>query len=113
MSDCVFCKIAGGEIPSNRVYEDDQVLAFHDIQPQAPVHILVVPRRHVANVMDLAPADGDLLQRLFAAVQAVVREQGLLESGFRLVTNNGPDAGQVVHHLHFHILGGTRLRRMG
>lgn len=113
VQDCIFCKIVRGEIPSTKVYEDDLVMAFKDIQPQAPTHILVIPKKHLKSIMDLSLADGELINRMFAAIRAVVKEQGVVESGFRLVTNTGAEAGQVVHHLHFHILGGTKLRMMG
>lgn len=108
-SDCIFCKIAAGEIPSAKVYEDEQVLAFNDINPQAPVHVLVIPKKHVASVNGLAAEDTEMLGRVFAAVQRVVQEKGVAESGYRVVTNTGKDSGQVVHHLHFHILGGQML----
>lgn len=109
MENCIFCKIVRGEVPSRKVYEDDWVMAFHDINPQAPVHVLVIPKRHLRNVMDLTEGDGELVARLLAAVRQVAREQGVAESGFRLIANTGPNAGQEVHHLHFHILGGKRL----
>lgn len=109
MQDCIFCKIVRGEIPSTKLYEDDLVMAFKDINPQAPVHALVIPKRHLENVMDLTLADAELASRLFAAIRAVAREQGVAESGFRLVSNTGPDGGQIVPHLHFHILGGKRI----
>lgn len=107
MEDCVFCKIVNGEIPSNKVYEDDTVLAFHDIQPIAPIHILVIPKQHVNSLMELE--NSELLNHLIDVVKQIAREQGLDEKGFRLVTNIGEDGGQAVKHLHFHILGGTKL----
>lgn len=110
MSDsCIFCRIVRGEIPSTRVYEDEAVLAFKDINPAAPVHILVIPKQHVADLMSLDAKDGSLLSRMVQAAQQVARNQGVEVSGFRLLTNNGPDSGQVVHHLHFHLIGGRKL----
>ena len=110
---CVFCRIVAGEIPATFVHQDDDVVAFRDTTPTAPVHVLVVPRRHVANVLDLAGDDGDagLSARLFAAVARVAREEGLdaPDRGFRLVTNTGPEGGQSVDHLHLHLIGGRRL----
>ena len=106
--DCLFCKIVAGEIPSERVYEDDEVIAFRDINPRAPTHILVIPRRHVADAQHLTDADGELLTRLFGAVRTLAAEAGL-ENGYRVVTNVGPDAGQTVFHLHLHLLGGRSM----
>ena len=103
--DCLFCRIVAGEIPSNRVFEDDAVIAFRDINPRAPTHLLVVPRRHVADVQHLTDADGDLLARLFGAVRTLASEAGL-ESGYRVVTNSGELGGQSVAHIHLHLLGG-------
>ena len=105
-SDCIFCKIVAGEIPSKKVFEDEYVYAFHDIQPQAPVHVLVIPKKHLASVHELTLEDSDMLGHVFAAAQEVARSTGIAESGYRVVSNAGKDAGQVVHHLHFHILGG-------
>jgi histidine triad (HIT) family protein len=106
--DCLFCTIIAGEIPSDRVYEDDAVIAFRDINPQAPTHVLVIPRRHVEDVQHLTAADGELLTRLFGAVRELATSAGL-EGGYRVVTNVGPDAGQTVHHLHLHLLGGRSM----
>ena len=111
--DCIFCKITAGQIPSNKVYEDEHVLAFHDIQPQAPVHVLVIPKKHIASVNDIHAEDADMLSHLFAAVQQVARETGVTESGYRVITNTGKNAGQVVHHLHFHVMGGRTLGHLG
>ena len=105
---CLFCRIVAGEIPSNLVYEDDMVIAFRDINPRAPTHVLVIPRRHVPDVDHLTDADGELLARLFGAVRAVAAEVGL-ETGYRVVTNVGEDAGQTVFHLHLHLLGGRSM----
>ena len=106
--DCLFCQIVAGEVPSDRVYEDDAVIAFRDINPRAPTHILVIPRRHVPDAQHLTDADGELLARLFGAVRTLAAEAGL-ESGYRVVTNVGPDAGQTVFHLHLHLLGGRSM----
>lgn len=111
--DCIFCKIVAGQIPSNKVYEDEQVLAFHDIQPQAPVHVLVIPKRHFASVNDLSAGEGSMLSHAFAAIQQVARTAGIAESGYRVITNTGKDSGQVVHHLHFHVMGGRSLGPLG
>jgi histidine triad (HIT) family protein len=107
--DCLFCKIAAGDIPSDRVYEDDAVIAFRDIHPQAPTHVLVVPRRHVPDVDTLADDDAGLLSALFAAVRRVAELEGLAK-GYRVVTNVGAESGQSVFHLHLHLLGGRRMR---
>jgi len=108
-TDCIFCKIAAGEIPATKVYEDDQVVAFEDIQPVAPVHVLVIPRKHLASVNDLHAGDSALLGALFAAIQRVAQEKGVAESGYRVITNAGKDSGQAVFHLHFHVIGGRKL----
>lgn len=110
MDDCLFCKIADGRIPSDRVYEDDEVVAFRDIDPQAPVHVLVIPRRHIESADALAAADAATVMAMFAAAQRVARALGVAESGYRLVTNIGADAGQSVQHLHLHLLGGRSLQ---
>ena len=105
MTDCLFCKIVKGEIPSDRIHEDDDVIAFRDIAPKAPTHMLVIPRRHIPDAHALTDADGDILGKLFAAARRVADEAGL-ENGYRVVTNIGPESGQTVFHLHFHVLGG-------
>ena len=106
MSDCLFCKIAAGEIPAQKVYEDELVLAFRDIQPQAPVHILVIPKRHVESAACITPDNSAQVARCFE----VIAELGkALPDGFRVVSNCGPHAGQTVPHLHFHLLGGGPL----
>ena len=108
MSDCLFCKIIAGEIPSAKVYEDENVFAFRDIAPQAPTHILVVPREHIESVADLNADNSALAAHCLEAAAAIARQEGL-RGGFRVVSNCGDDAGQTVKHLHFHILGGERL----
>lgn len=109
MSDCIFCKIAAGEIPADFVYQDDHVVAFRDITPQAPTHILVIPRRHVPTLLDTGPETAPLLGRMQHAAVEIARQEGLDRRGFRLVTNCLEEAGQSVFHLHLHLLGGRRL----
>ena len=109
--DCIFCKIIAGEIPSNKVYEDDTVLAFRDIEPKAPVHILVVPKKHIPGAADVHSEDGEVIGHIFRVIAQVADQQGLTD--FRVVTNNGAGAGQTVPHLHFHILAGRQLGEMG
>lgn len=106
MSDCIFCKIAEKKIPSKIVHEDERAVAFEDVNPQAPIHVLVIPRRHVASVSELQAADAGLLGHLMLTGAAVAKQKGIAESGYRLVANTGPNAGQSVFHLHFHLLGG-------
>ncbi len=108
-TDCLFCRIAAGEIPADIVAQDDLVVAFRDINPAAPTHVLVIPRAHVASAAELGDGDGPLLARLIATANAVAAAEGVAEGGYRLVTNIGDDAGQSVHHLHLHVLGGRRL----
>lgn len=109
MDSCLFCGIAAGTIPSTPVYEDDDFVAFRDISPKAPTHILVIPRRHVASLNDLADGDADLAGRLLLAGRAVAAAEGLAEGGYRFVINCGDDGGQTVAHLHLHVLGGRAL----
>jgi histidine triad (HIT) family protein len=104
--DCLFCKIVAGEIPSTRVHEDDVVIAFRDIAPLAPTHILVVPRDHIASAADLTEADVPMLGRLFATTAEIARREGIAGAGYRLVSNVGRWGGQSVDHLHIHLLGG-------
>lgn len=110
MSDCIFCKIVRGELPARVSYQDDDVLAFDDIQPAAPVHVLVVPRRHMATLNEAVPADAALLGKLLTVAAQVARERGVAESGWRVAINVGRDANQVVQHVHLHLLGGRALR---
>ena len=109
MADCLFCKIARHEIPARIVHEDEDAVAFDDIDPQAPVHVLVVPRRHVPSLDDLAPEDDALLGKLQRVAARVAAKRGLAESGWRLVANVGRDANQIVPHVHLHVLGGRRM----
>lgn len=108
-SECIFCRIAAGEMDADIVHEDDQVLAFRDINPQAPTHILVIPREHVARVGDLEERHTDLVGRLFLAAAELAAEDGVDETGYRLVMNTGAGAGQSVFHIHLHLLGGRPL----
>ena len=109
MSDCIFCKIAAGEIAADLVYEGDEVVAFRDITPQAPTHILVIPRRHISTLLDSTDETAPLLGRMQQAAVEIARREGLAERGFWLVTNCLEEAGQSVFHLHLHLLGGRRL----
>ena len=108
MSDCLFCKIVAGVIPSTKVYEDEIVFAFRDIAPQAPTHILVIPKAHIASVADVTAENSGVVAHIFEVIAKIAKDEGL-EEGFRVVSNCGAHAGQTVHHLHFHILGGKQL----
>ncbi|MBR0135706.1 MAG: histidine triad nucleotide-binding protein [Clostridia bacterium] len=105
--NCLFCRIAAGEIPSAKVYEDDHVLAFRDIDPQAPSHVLIIPKEHFDSVME---APDEIIGRMTEAAKLIARSEGLTEKGFRLVINTGEDGGQSVKHLHMHLLGGRSLQ---
>ena len=105
---CIFCKIIAGEIPSTKVYEDELVYAFRDINPQAPTHILVIPKEHIESVNAITPENSAVVAHIFAVIPQIAAAEGLTE-GFRVVSNCGDHAGQTVHHLHFHILGGQQL----
>ena len=109
MEDCIFCKIARGEIPSNKVYEDDEVIAFNDLNPQAPVHVLIVPKAHFANLNEADDMSEALLAHLLRTASHVAKRLGLDKSGYRVVSNCGADACQSVQHLHIHLLGGAKL----
>jgi len=109
MSDCLFCGIIEGKIKGELVYQDDSVVAFKDIGPKAPVHILIVPRKHIPTLLDLEPSDGPLVGEIFRVAAKLAAEQGIAEKGFRVVVNSGADAGQTVFHLHYHLLGGRHL----
>lgn len=108
-SDCIFCRIAAGEIPAKIVREDQDTVAFRDIDPKAPLHVLVVPRKHIRSINALAPEDEPLIGRLFAVARDIAAEEGVSESGYRMIVNAGPDAGQSVDHVHLHLLGGRGL----
>lgn len=107
--DCIFCKIATGEISADKVFEDDWVVAFRDLNPQAPTHVLVIPKEHHTNLLALTNSQSDLVGRLLLTCTTVARELGIAESGFRVVANVGADGGQTVDHLHLHLLGGRAL----
>ena len=109
MEDCIFCKIARGEIPSSKVYEDEQVVAFNDLNPQAPVHVLIVPKAHYANLNEAGGMPEALLAALLRAASRIAAQLGLDKSGYRIVSNCGLDACQSVQHLHIHLLGGAKL----
>lgn len=108
-AECLFCRIVAGTVPSSQVHADDTVVAFRDIAPKAPVHVLLIPRRHVGSAVDLGDEEGALLGHLFAVANEIAQAEGIAESGFRIVTNVGPDSGYTVPHLHFHLLGGRRM----
>lgn len=108
MADCLFCKIVEGELPSDKVLETDHVLAFRDLNPVAPTHVLVIPKAHVADIVDLESAGKELSAALIDAVREVARKEGLTAQGFRVVTNTGSSSGQSVFHLHYHVLGGRQ-----
>ena len=108
MENCLFCKIIAGVIPSTKVYEDETVLAFRDIAPQAPTHILVIPKAHLSSVNDVCAENSAVVAHIFEVIPQIAKAEGL-EGGYRVVSNCGADAGQTVHHLHFHILGGKAL----
>ena len=106
--NCLFCKIVAGDIPSAKVYEDDKILAFKDINPQAPVHVLVIPKAHIASVDEITEANSGIAAHIFAKIPQIAKSCGL-ENGYRVISNCGPDACQTVPHLHFHVLGGAPL----
>ncbi len=109
MADCIFCKMARGEIQPDIVYEDDEVLAFRDMNPQAPTHFLVIPRRHIATTNELEAGDAGLVGKLYLVARQVAAEEGVAERGYRMVMNCNPEAGQSVYHIHLHVLGGRSM----
>ena len=114
MDQCIFCKIVRGEMPSTIVYKDEQVTAFRDINPVAPTHILVVPNEHIASTNEVSEQDEQLLGHMLTVVKSIADEESITDTGYRLIINTGPDANQVVFHLHLHIIGGQRMKyRMG
>jgi histidine triad (HIT) family protein len=113
MSDCIFCKIIKGEIPSTNVYQDEHATAFRDINPAAPTHILIVPNKHIESVNFIIPDDEALIGKLFAVAKQLAEKEGISENGYRLVVNTGAEAGQTVFHLHMHLLGGRPMRALG
>lgn len=109
MEDCIFCKIIKGEIPSDKVYEDEEILAFRDINPAAPIHILVIPKKHIAMLTDLEKEDEALIGKIYTTINKIAEQEGFKEQGYRVIVNCGKDSGQEVMHIHFHVLGGKKL----
>lgn len=109
MNDCIFCKIIKKEIPSNIVYEDNEILAFRDINPVAPVHILVIPKKHISSLIDLNEEDELIIGKVYTVINKIAEQEGINKKGFRVIVNCGEDGGQEVKHLHFHVLGGKKL----
>lgn len=109
MNDCIFCKIIGKEIPSQIVYEDEEILAFKDIAPKAPVHIIVIPKKHIKKITEIEKQDEAVIGRIYNVINQIAKEQGIAEDGFRVIINCGENGGQEVPHVHFHLLGGTKL----
>ncbi len=109
MEDCIFCKIIRREVPSNIVYEDEEIIAFKDIQPAAPIHILVIPKKHIPSLVQLEKEDEILIGKIYTIINKIAEEQGVLDKGYRVIVNCGQDGGQEVGHLHFHLLAGKRL----
>jgi histidine triad (HIT) family protein len=107
--DCIFCKIVKGELPAKKVYEDEHVVAFHDINPVAPVHVLAIPKKHITSLLDIQPEDKELIGHLHLSLQKVAAEMGVQESGFRVITNTGQHGQQTVFHIHYHLIGGRQL----
>ncbi|WP_038055221.1 histidine triad nucleotide-binding protein [Thermodesulfobacterium hydrogeniphilum] len=107
--DCIFCKIAKKEIPANIIYEDDKVLAFHDINPQAPFHILVIPKKHISTLLELTEDDKDLIGHIYLVINKLAKDLGFADRGYRVVVNCKEEAGQTVFHIHFHILAGREM----
>lgn len=113
MADCIFCAIAKGSIPAKIVFEGENVVAFRDNSPVAPIHVVIIPKKHVNPLEDLAEGDYSLIPEIYMAARAIAAQEGIDATGYRIVTNHGPDAGQEVEHLHFHLLGGHRLSGLG
>ncbi len=113
MTDCIFCRISRGELPATFVYQDDAIIAFHDVSPLAPTHILIVPRQHILNTTEIDEQNAPLLGRMVQVAAQVARDQNVEAGGYRLIMNTGQNGGQVVMHLHMHLLGGRRLGRLG
>ena len=109
MEDCVFCKIIKGDIPSNKVYEDEEILAFKDINPAAPIHILVIPKKHIASLVDMKEGDEILISKIYTVINKIAQDIGIDKKGFRVIVNCGEDGGKEVAHLHFHLLAGKKL----
>lgn len=109
MDDCIFCKIIKREIPSSIVYEDSEIIAFRDVNPQAPIHILVIPKKHISSLVDLKEEDEIVVGKIYTVINKIAEQEGIDKKGFRVIVNCGEDGGQEVKHLHFHILGGKKL----
>ena len=109
MDECIFCLIIKGEIPSKKLYEDDKVIAFHDINPEAPIHFLVVPKEHIESVNALNEENSDIIAHIFKVINKLVKEEKIADLGYRIINNCGRDGGQTVNHIHFHVLGGKTL----
>lgn len=109
MENCLFCKIIKKEIPSTIVYEDEEILAFRDINPVAPVHVLVIPKKHISSLVDLEPEDEAIVGKIYTIINKIAKQENIFESGFRVIVNCGEDGGQEVKHLHFHLIGGKKL----
>ncbi|WP_102400153.1 histidine triad nucleotide-binding protein [Haloimpatiens massiliensis] len=110
MDDCIFCKIVNGDIPCSKVYEDEKILAFKDIEPQAPTHILIIPKKHIESLNSLTEEDSNIVTYIFMKAKKLAKELGVAEDGYRIVNNCGKDGGQTVQHLHFHMLAGRNLQ---
>lgn len=107
--NCIFCKIVNGEIPSNKIYEDEKVYAFYDINPEAPIHFLVIPKEHIESCNDISEKNSSIISHIFLVINKLVKEVGINEEGYRIVNNCGKNGGQTVDHIHFHIIGGKQL----
>lgn len=106
MSDCIFCKIIAGEIPSKKIYEDEKVVAFYDIQAEAPIHFLVIPKAHITSVNEINEENSEVIAHIFTVINKIVKELDVAESGYRVITNTGKNGGQTVDHIHFHVMAG-------
>lgn len=110
MTDCIFCKIISGEIPSQKLHQDELATAFRDLHPVAPTHVLIVPNKHIASVNDVTPEDETTLGHLYVVAKQIAAQEGITDKGYRIIINTGPYAGQEIHHIHLHLIGGQRLR---
>lgn len=110
METCIFCKIVKGEIPSDKVFEDENILAFKDINPEAPVHIIIIPKKHISNLNEISEEDSKVIAGIMLAIKDIAKKLGIDNSGYRVVSNCGEDGGQTVSHIHFHLLGGRNLK---
>ncbi|MCI8700635.1 MAG: histidine triad nucleotide-binding protein [Clostridia bacterium] len=109
MEECIFCKMVKGEVPINKVYEDEEIIAFYDINPATPIHILVIPKKHIDCVAHMDKQDESLIGKIYGVINKIAEEKGFKEKGFRVIVNSGKDSGQEVMHLHFHVLAGTKM----